>query len=210
MMGRLLVVAGIIAMLGSCFGLTSAIVQPVGEIVSSVSPDALEQQATELCGEGESIEIEQGAETYSPSSGWGRPTYFYCVDGQGNRREVTDEFGSDLLDATTSTVFSAISGAMTWVGVSMLGFFALLIGIIMIVRKPKKNKQTMQYASSSPSPISGDPGFEWTVRPSSTQSTSSEPSDLSDRLQKLEEARSANLISQEEYDRMRQNILNKF
>ncbi len=90
-------------------------------------------------------------------------------------------------------------------GVSTIGFFLLIIGIIVSVRKRAKSVNMLQY--SSPSPISGNPAVQWDMPSSSTPT--SPKSDLKDRLQKLEEARSANLISQDEYDRLRQNILDK-
>lgn len=204
-MGRLLILIGIIAMIGGGFGLSGSFLQPIGDIVSSVNPEAIEAQAAALCNDGETLKIEQGAETYSPSSGWGRPTYFYCVDNQNNRREVTEEFGSDLISNTTSSALSIISGTFTWMCLSSLGFVVLLIGIIMSVRKRAQPLETSPYASLSP--VSGDPEMQWHV-PSSKKARP-DSSDLTDRLQKLEEARSANLISQEEYDRLRQNILNK-
>ena len=208
-MGRLLILIGIIAMIGGGFGLSGSFLQPIGDIISSVNPEAIEAQAAALCNDGETLKIEQGAETYSPSSGWGRPSYFYCVDNQNNRREVTEEFGSDLINNTTSSALSIISGTLTWICVSSLGFILLLVGIIMTVRKRSKTVQISPYASGSlsPSPIQGNPAMQWNMP--TCKKSRSEPSELTDRLQKLEEARSANLISQEEYDRLRQNILDK-
>lgn len=207
-MGRLLSLIGIIMMIGGGFGLGGSILQPIGDIVSSVNPEAIAEQASELCNDAETIEVEQGQETYSPSSGWARPSYFYCVDGQGNRREVTQEFGAELIGTTTSTALSAFSSAFLWMGVSTIGFFLLIIGIIVSVRKRAKSANMLQYGSSSP--ISGNPAMHWNMpQTSATTSPKSDISDLKDRLQKLEEARSANLISQDEYDRLRQNILDK-
>ena len=208
-MGRLLILIGIIVMIAGSFGFAGAFLQPIEDIVSSVNPEAIEAQAAALCNEGETLKIEQGAESYNPSSGYGRPSYFYCIDGEGNKREVTNEFGTGLINNTTTSALSMISGAFTKMCISSFGFVLLLVGIIMTVRKRGKTVQTFQYTTGSlnPSPIQGNPSVQWNVQ--SSQKSPLESTNLADRLQKLEDARSANLISQEEYDRLRQNILNK-
>lgn len=219
-MGRLFIILGIAAIIGSVVGMSGSIMSPIGDVLSNVSPDAIEAQAEALCNDGETLETTQGPETYSPTTGWGRPTYFYCVNADGERREVTNEFGTDLIENTTSTVFSAFSGAMLWAGVSLLGTVLLIIGVFMIVRGKSRQMtaQAIRYsaynAQFNPNPQGGNPVAQWggssnPIGSQPIQLDMSKSDDLADRLQKLENMRASNLISQEEYDRLRQSILNQ-
>lgn len=79
-MGRLLVIAGLLMLVAGLVGTGVSILQPVQDIVSTVADDtAVDDRAAEFCEPGEELIKEQGASSYTPGRGWGRPVYYYCT-----------------------------------------------------------------------------------------------------------------------------------
>jgi hypothetical protein len=237
-MGRFFVILGIILMI---IGFAAPMFS-MGGLFSSLDPmlnlatDSDTREA-ELCKEGEHLEEEQGAESYSPTTGYGHSITAYCVDEDGDRRDVTAEFVAQLLgveldengnlptdaDAMMETfmggdlmsgITDTIGQSLMFAGLGVVGTFLMVIGMIMSLGGRRKNMMVMNpyNASFTPmqptnmsgfgSPISGNPSsFGSPVQPNTSNT-------LAAQLQQLEQAYNQSLITREEYDKARQNLLN--
>jgi hypothetical protein len=111
-MGRLLVFVGIILM---AVGFIAPMFS-IGNLFSGLQPTInlatdTEAQEAELCEEGETLEQETGASTYTQGQGYGSPVTLYCVDAAGKQREVTGDFAETLLgDVSHPQLIRAMQG----------------------------------------------------------------------------------------------------
>ncbi len=205
MIGKLLIVLGIALLVGGIIG--SRLAFTPSDLVIDVEPTA-----EELCQSGEKLEIEQGASSYTPGQGSGRPTLYYCVDDAGNRRDVTGEFVEGLFGQAAGLIPAFASG----VGISLITSILTTVGAVLLVIGLILTFTRRTRTSSLPGvPVVGAGG----VVPSqmmeqlrrdqnvTTVIPSAPGSDLTARLRQLDEARKAGLITQEEYDRLRQQLL---
>ena len=201
-MARFLVILGILGIIGGTAGMAYSIIAPIQETVSSVTN--IDEQARALCVTGEQLVVEQGASTRNTSGTYGRPTYYYCVNSDGVRREVTGQVVGDVMDNTFGTIGSTIANSFIWGGVIFLGVIFIIIGAIMGVGKRVR-------AGGYTATINGQP-FVMTrgglnIPDMMDMSSASMPQDTAARLQKLEHLYQTGVISREEYDRARQKIL---
>lgn len=137
----------------------------------------VEPTAEELCQPGEKLETEQGASTYRPGQGYSRTTAYYCVDDAGRRREVTGEFVEGLFGQVTGLIPAFASG----IGITLITGALTTIGAVLLVIG-----LILTFARRPRVP---------------------NPQGLSASLRRLDEALRTGLITQEEYDRMRQQLL---
>ena len=134
-MGRLLVFVGIILMVVGFI----APMFSIGNLFSGLQPTLdlatdLEVQEAELCEEGETLEQETGASTYTQGVGYGAPVTLYCVDAAGKRREVTGDFAETLLGDDMfgmGNIGNMIGQSFLFSGLGVLGVLLTIIGAMM-------------------------------------------------------------------------------
>jgi hypothetical protein len=182
-----------------------------------------EAAAAQFCREGETLVTEEGAAEFNPQTNIsGRTVLYYCEDSDGDRRDVTGEVVETLIGDTVGGLMSILPGflgsGLLGCILSPLGIVFLIIGIFLGVRQ--RRVEVPAGFGSPGSPVEsfgsgGSPRVVMTTREGSPSSFANlmkemkakEGGDLAGRLQQLEEARAKNLISQEEYDRLRKDIL---
>lgn len=201
-MGRILFVIGIIMTVAGCaipfvtMGGMFANMAPMMDLATD--RDARE---AELCNvaEGETLEEVQGASTYTQGHGYGRSTTLYCVDEEGNRRDVTMDLVEGMLgDDLFGSISNTIGQTFLATGLSIVGVILMVVGAIMSLGKRKNVMMVNPYNAA----INMNP-----MQP--MQPSQNNPQGLTAQLQQLEQAYKQNLISREEYDKARQNLLNK-
>ena len=206
-MGRILVVIGIIM---TIVGFAAPMFS-LGGMFSNM--DSMMELATdkeareaELCEEGETLEEEQGASVYTQGQGYGRPTTLYCVNEDGERRDVTMDMVEGMLgDDFFSSISNTVGQTFLSIGLSIVGIFLMVIGGIMSLGGKRKNMMMVNPYNSS---INMNPMQP--IQPMQpTQAAENNPQSLTAQLQQLEQAYKQNLISREEYDKARENLLNK-
>ncbi len=221
MFGKLLTLIGVVMLGIGFYGIFRAN-QAIPNLnlgnTMALATDAKAREA-QLCKEGEKLEEPKGASVYTPGQGYASSVTLYCVNSDGEKREVTGEFANSLLgsvDGIFSGVMSSMMGSLIYFGLVGVGLVVTIIGLLIGRRR------------SSPIPVSfGVPGGSGTVYTSSTFNAqnpgggfdlnqviqqardmkTAASGDLTTRLKQLEDARNAGLISQTEYDRTRQQIL---
>ncbi len=213
-MGRILIFLGILGIIG---GVLIGVVGPfMGGFGFGGFNDFLntatngEATAAELCREGETLETDQGASTFTQGQGWARSTQYYCVNNDGVRRDVTGEFVEGLFGG----VFNMLPGFLGGIGISALlstcGTGLLVVGIILAVMRGRRGMQvvtTQSYVSGADlNSILAQARNTPVVTGSSPKASGG---DLTARLEQLKAAFDKKLISQEEYDRARKAILDE-
>lgn len=228
-MGRLLIVLGALLFIGgiaaTAYSAFSVSMAGIGDMVNTaVNSD---EEAAKYCKAGETLVKEQGAETYSPTEGYGRSTQYYCENAAGTRRDVTGEFVTNLV----GQAFNGVGGMFNF-SVKTEYMAAALLGLILVIAGSVLNRNKRKAAMvdalggtnfnvSSGTPVIRVGGQGVTNSPDLAQiiqqaqamkqqqsgMSAGNAGDLVARLRQLEEARNKNLITQEEYDRVRRQIL---
>lgn len=212
-MGRLLLFLGLIAMLVGIGGSIFSVAGSLGGLMPNIQ--SMLPSTDNLCNAGETLEMEtDGVTVYTPGSGYAQTSRLYCVDSAGNRREVTGNFAEGAM-GQIGTLFNDIMGGVgagfMWTGLTIVGVILMIVGAIMSGRRRMRvvvngmnmnsgdvvrvGGQVMQISPDSNIPARGK-----AVAGVDTQ-------DLTNKLRQLDQARSAGLVTQEEYDRLRQQIL---
>lgn len=136
-MGRILVVigvlmlaAGVIVPFAGSFGFLTNMGQ-IGEIVTA--------DETELCNDDETLETESGpaSRTSTDDMTMGRTVLYYCVNEEGERRDVSETFISDMMSETGGIlggVGSMLTSGLAATGLSMGGVALIVVGVLMTVR----------------------------------------------------------------------------
>lgn len=213
-MGRLLTVLGVVVLLvgiaGTAWSFLSPLLDPVNSIFNPAG-DAVKAaiegpDAEKLCEPGEKIETEEGPSSRTVGGTWGRPITVYCVDDEGNRREVTGQFAGDLF----GQAFASMPAFLGGIGLSMCFSSLIVVGIILliigsIITRRSQPRTVMAGGIPGVQVYTNQPGAVDVTRYVQQQSKSG--GDLTAKLRQLEEARNKGLISAEEYDRLRQQIL---
>ena len=175
-MGKFLIIIGVILMVVGFAGTMIGTFSGISQIGSGVEDmfNTIEN-VEQYCNVGETLEEFAGASEYNPSTGYGRNVNYFCVDAQGNRREVTGEFVEGLFGDTSNifgNVFGGISSGFPFIIVIMIGTLLLIVGVmIAIMRRMNARPQMINpysmsnYFPSTPSaPMGGQP-----VQPTYTQ-----------------------------------------
>jgi hypothetical protein len=158
-------------------------------------------QAEELCEEGEHIVQLEGAESYTPGMGYGREVTVFCEDAEGNRRDVTEAFGTNMI----GQALGSVSGVLGSVGVGFCFSSLIIVGVVLLLIGSLVSRRRQ------PIMVGGMPGVQVMNMPlcqtGYSRGAPVGPGDLTTKLRQLEEARNKNLISEDEYERMRKSIL---
>jgi hypothetical protein len=130
LIGVLMLAAGIIVPFAGSFGFLSDIGQ-IGEIVTA--------DESELCNDGETLETESGpaSRTSTDDMTMGRTVLYYCVNEEGERRDVTATFNGGLMQETGNIlggVGSMLTSGLAATGLSMGGVALIIVGVLMTVR----------------------------------------------------------------------------
>ncbi|MEO8396022.1 MAG: SHOCT domain-containing protein [Chloroflexota bacterium] len=190
-LGILMIVVGGI---GFVFGLVGA---PL--LIANSATQLSEPTAADLCKPGEELVTERGAESYSFSNGYSHSQTYYCVNDAGTRRDVTFDAAKNFIGGflpSLGTLVIPIAGG----GLCSIGFFLAIFGFIFSRRRTFQNASS-QYVFAGqnvPSSFTATPSAP--VRPPAQ-------GDLAAKLRQIEEAHKSGLITEDEYNRMRQEIL---
>ena len=180
--------------------------------------DAKAREA-QLCKPGETIEEDKGQSTYDTSQGhYSSSVTIYCVNSDHVKRDVTEELANTMVGQIGSTFSNVFSGIFSSVIYFILIGFGLVLAIIGLILGRRRTGMV-----SFGVPVTNSTGFTTftTQNPGGTidlnqviqqardmkAASGAATTDLSARLKQLEDARNAGLISQTEYDRTRQQIL---
>jgi hypothetical protein len=214
-MGRLLTILGVLVLLAGIAGTAWAFVSPLLDPVNSIfnpAGDAVQAaidgpKAEDLCEPGERIETEEGPSSRTVGGTWGRPVTIYCVDSEGSRREVTARFAGDLFGQAFASMPAFIGG----LGLSICFSSLIVVGIVLLLIGGLLTRRSRQPGMVM---VGGIPDVQVSSRQAGAvdvtryvQQQSSPGGDLTAKLRQLEDARSKGLISADEYDRLRQQIL---
>ncbi|MCC6801491.1 MAG: SHOCT domain-containing protein [Anaerolineae bacterium] len=197
-MSRLIMIVGILLVVVG-IGSMAAGVGGIGTNFLSNLTDAIDPTAEELCNPGETLDQVMGPESYSPGTGYGRQVSYFCVNDAGERREVTGSFVQGMLGQVFSSIPSmfipALGGCVLTVGILFV-----VIGFILSARRRSANRVTVSTY-----------GFDFPANPTPTAAPrprqQPQSGDLSAKLRQLDEARQSGLLTEDEYQRKRREIL---
>jgi hypothetical protein len=191
-MSRVVLFFGIVLLLvgtaGVIIGMVGIPLQFTSTIFQAVTPTA-----AELCNPGETLDEVRGAEEYTALEGTRRAIRYFCVNDAGERREVTTSFVTGMLgDALRGLGVFAIpflSSCICTVGLLFTAFGAIF-----------SRRRAMLAVNNFAFPED----FDTTT---ASRQPSAASAALTNRLRQLEDARRSGLISEDEYQRMRQEAL---
>jgi hypothetical protein len=205
-MRALLIVLGIFVLIGGlCLTVVSAL-GPVfniaGEAITQMTDLLTDTAALEetYCNQGEQVVVEQPDSGFSSTNVEG---LVFCEDSQGNRRDVSAEIFNDFSTRLEQSIPERLQSGDIDFAPSPIACLVPLIGLGMIVagivmRGSNNRPQTVTTGYSAPP----------APRPASPQAPVG--SDLTRQLEQLDVARSKGLITAEEYERKRQQLLDNF
>jgi hypothetical protein len=209
--GILLMVAGIAGMAFSMFaGFGSGIQEAVSAAVEGPT-------AAELCKPGETLVEETGGSEYTPGVGYGRSVTYYCEDSEGNRRDVTGDFANDLIGDIGTSLMPSFNFRIEFIALVGIGLLILLVGIFSgLARRGSVDERpgmavgpgTGVSVGGQPAALFGSDFASLAQRIQQSQPVSSAGGEsLAEKLRQLDVARGANLITEDEYQRLRQQTL---
>jgi hypothetical protein len=198
-MSRIVMFLGILMILvggvGMVFGMIGA---PL--LIASTATQLSEPTAADLCKAGEKLETARGEESYSFSNGYSHSQFYYCVNDAGTRRDVTmdaaKKFIGGFLPSLGSLVIPIAGG-----GLCTIGFFLALFGFI-FSRRRRFQTATSQFVFAGQNVPSS-----FATTPTPTPVRPPVQGDLAARLRQIEDAHTSGLINDDEYQRMRQEVL---
>jgi hypothetical protein len=202
-MGRIFIILGIIAIIAGFvipFIGVNSFLEPIMNIAGNTSA-----RAAELCKDGETLKESAGTTTYRPGSGYGRTVRYFCVNASGEEREVTGEIIDDIITGALKGISAGAGPMVLSTVLSLCGTPLLILGIILSVRGRNRNMQPNMMTING-MPVTGSSSF-FPQQPQQPQQNIG--GDLAARLNQLEQAYKNNLITREEYERMRGEIMNK-
>lgn len=217
-MGRLVLLLGIVLLLAGIGGMALGFVPSFQ--LPTVATGTEDLQA-KLCRDGETLVTAGGPSEYRPGQGYSRSVTYYCEDAEGNRRDVTGQFAQDLF-GQIGQVFSSISFGFRFefIALFIIGLLLTIVGAATIRRRVRTVMVGGVPLSVSTGPVVRIAGREVVQGPELSDalqqamrikqaSPNASGGDLVARLNQLEEARRANLITPEEYDHLRKQILDR-
>jgi hypothetical protein len=168
---------GCLVMIVGMVALFAIVVIPVLPFLET-SPEIDNFLAPLICGPNERIEREQYSTTDREGTSYSMNVN--CVDLENQSRDATGRW--------------VLVGIVGFTVPLVVGLFAFIFGVNRFVAKRKN-----QFVSGIPLSMSGQP-FSITFGPDDDKS-------LTERLQELQQAYDSRLISKEEFDRLRQEVL---
>ena len=153
--------------------------------------------SAKLCKSGEKLVTPEPRNTLStPGKDLKITGLFACVDDAGNRRDITADVMQSAFGEIANVLPSWATTSIVAAFLFCLGLPILLLGVVLFLFGQP----------SPPVPI----GLSASPTPNINTGQTNHPSgSFTDRLQELEKARQQGLISQDEYDRLRQQILDQ-
>lgn len=218
MFGRLLALVGIILIGVGVFGIFRSSQSLFGLNFGNTMQLATDAKAREaqLCKKGEKLQEDKGASQYTPGQGYGSPVTMYCVNNDGVKRDVTEEFGNSMVNQVGgifNNVLPNIMGSIIYVVLIPVGVLLTIIGLIFSRRRSGSVSFGVPVVSSTgfttytTQNTGGSVDLNQVIQQARDMKAAAGSGDLTTRLKQLEDARNAGLISQTEYDRTRQQIL---
>ena len=219
MIGRLIALIGIVMIGVGIFGIIRANQSIPGLNLGNTMQLATDAKAREaqLCKPGEKLQEDKGPSQYSPGQGYGSSVTIYCVNNDGVKRDLTDAFAKNMVGQVGgifSGVMSGMMGSLIYFGLLAVGIVVTIIGLALGRRRSAQvvtfgvpgSGSTVYSTTFNPQNSAG--GFDLNqVIQQARDMKAAAGGDLSTRLKQLEDARNAGLITQTEYDRTRQQIL---
>lgn len=191
-MSRVVMFLGIILLIIGTIGVIIGVIGVPLQFASTIF-QAGTPTAAELCNPGETLDEVLGAEEYTALEGTRRAIRYFCVNDVGERREVTTSFVTGMLgDALRGLGVFAIpflSSCICTVGLLFTAFGAIF-----------SRRRAMLAVNNFAFPED----FDTTT---ASRQPSAASAALTNRLRQLEDARRSGLISEDEYQRMRQEAL---
>ena len=204
-MGRLVMILGILLLvvggIGVVIGVVGVPLQFTSTIFQAVTPTA-----EELCEPGETLDEVRGAEEYTALEGYRRSIRYFCVSAAGERREVTGSFVTGMLGEALGGI-GMLSLPLLASCLCTVGIFLTVIGFLF------SRRRQFRVASAGGFDFPDQQVYVTTTRQPRAQTPRASPTPsgasgaLADRLRQLEEARVSGLISEDEYQRLRQEAL---
>gem|GEM_PF-1686212 len=229
-MRTLLLVLGILAIIvGISLTFTSSVMGVIGGAMQSVQQAVEvaanpEELAVQACTEGETLVKIEGASEYTPGQGYGRPIAYFCENADGERRDVTGEFATQLISSATEGITNAFN--------LQFDFRLLLIslaGVVMIIISrflPRPagltvpSGATVMRMGATVMRMGGQGAVDLNeiIRQAQAMKAqqnqqpvgSSGGGDLAARLKQIDDLKAQGLISSAEYDRLRKQLLDNF
>lgn len=199
-MSRLALVVGVLLVLVGGAGIVIGVIGIPTQFASVIN-QAVTPTAEELCNPGETLDEVTGQEEYTALEGWRHSVQYYCVNDAGVRRDVTGNFVQGML----GEAFGGVGSLLIPIISSFLcvpGLILLVLGLIFSRRRvANSNVVVRTYSYGSPT----GSRFQFPDDPTTPLQTTSD--DPSARLMKLDAVRKAGLITEDEYTRIRQEIL---
>jgi hypothetical protein len=226
-MRGLLITLGILMFIGGCI---ATIVAPVFGMVNNLGEfmESEQEQASEiaqvLCDEDEEG-IQEMIQEPEPGGGMSFSLRYFCVERDGDRRDVTDEAITGLF-TNPEQLASFLNLNPIFPAIALGGVLFFIFGLFYRPRREipavgtpiQLESMSSSRGSSARAPKvtvttqtydmrGGSSSFADLMKDVKSKAQGAEGEDFVARLQQLEDARSKNLITQEEYDRMRKAIL---
>jgi hypothetical protein len=215
----LLLILGIIAiMVGITLTINSSVMGLIGGALQSAQQAVEvaanpEELAVQACTEDETLVKIEGQSEYTQGQGYARPVSYFCENAQGERRDVTGEFATELFDSATQGIFSALRSPQ-------FDFRPLLIslaGLVMIVVSRFLPRPAGMALPGGATVVrlggQGTVDLNEVIRQAQAMKNQPQPGstpaggDLAARLKQIEDLKAQGLINSAEYDRLRKQIL---
>lgn len=168
-MGKFLIIIGVIMMVVGFAGTMIGTFSGVSQIGNNID-DMLNtvENVEQYCNEGETLDESAGASESRPGQYNVRSVRYFCVDAQGNRREVTGDFMEGVFGQFGDTfggVFGGISTGFPFIVVIMIGTLFLIVGVLIAVMRRMNARPQMinpygmssYYPPSTGVPMGGQP-----------------------------------------------------
>jgi hypothetical protein len=210
-MRALLIVLGIVILIG---GLCVTIVSGFAPLFG-VAADALNAMTNMLgdtaaleerfCNAGERVVVDQPDRGFTATSPDNVEGLIFCEDSSGNRRDVSAEFFNDFASDLEQSIPERLQNGDISFAPNPLACALPLLGLGLIIGGIFMRGNS----SNRPAVVTTGTGFAPPApRPAAPASPVS--SDLARQLEQLDVARSKGLITAEEYERKRQQLLDNF
>jgi hypothetical protein len=201
-MSRLAIIIGILLIIAGGAGMAFGFVGMPAQFGSMIE-QATSPKAEDLCRPGETLDEVTGQSEYTPLEGYRSAVQYYCVDANGERRNVTGTFVQGMI----GQVFGGLGSLAIPIVSSFLclpGIVLVILGLIFSRRRVQDGNVVVRSYTIGNTPNR----FQFPDDPNATvQHNAPASGNLSARLSQLEAARQAGLITDDEYERMRQEIL---